>query len=341
MGYHPETRVVTARTPNRIDLAGGTLDIWPLYLLMDGGLTVNVAVSVYSQVRLETGVAAGYALISEDTGLEEHAATLDGLDSDGPLGLVARAVRHFAPPPGLRVVTRNQAPKGSGLGASSSLLVALLGALERLVGRAPSVSDLVNLAADLEAQTIRVPTGKQDYYAAVGGGASAIWFEPGRNRVEALPLDDGFAERLLGSMVLTFTGQSHFSAPTNWLMLKGYIDGHPDTHQGLDRIRETARAVRQAWLAQDITALGRLLGQEWDNRQRLAEGVSTPAVERAMAAAAAGGAVASKVCGAGGGGCMVSITPEGRAGQVARALVEAGFEVLEFGFDREGLVVRG
>lgn len=332
---------ITARAPNRIDLAGGTLDIWPLYLLMEGGLTVNLAVTVHSEVRLESAEASGYEIVSSDTGLRERAGSLDGLDPNGPLGLIARVVRHFAPPPGLRVTTHNQAPKGSGLGASSSLLVALIGAFERLTGRAPSTSELVNLAADLEVQTIRVPTGKQDYYAAVCGGANAIWFEPGRNRVESLPLNDSFAQRLLDSMVLSFTGQSHFSAPTNWLMMKGYIEGRPVTHRGLDRIKETSLAMRQAWLGQDIDALGDLLGQEWDSRRELAEGVSTPVVERAMAVACAAGASASKICGAGGGGCMVSLTPEGRAQSVAAALTEAGYEVLEFDFDREGLTVRG
>ncbi|RJQ05842.1 MAG: GHMP kinase, partial [Bacillota bacterium] len=181
---------IRSRAPNRIDLGGGTLDIWPLYLLLGRGVTLNVAVSVYSHVALDDEPGGGYRLVSEDTGYENAAKSLGALDFDGPLGLVARAVRYFDPPPGLRVVTRNEAPQGSGLGASSSLLVALLAALERLTRRAPGSTDLVNLAADLEAQVIRVPTGKQDHYAGVYGGANAIWFEPGRNRVESLPMPD-------------------------------------------------------------------------------------------------------------------------------------------------------
>lgn len=327
-----------ARTPTRIDLAGGTLDIWPVYLLLGSGLTLNVAIDIHSHVWLHPGQGPGYRLFSEDTGHWEEASSLVDLRLDGPLGLVARAVRHSAPPEGLTVVTRNEAPKGSGLGASSSLLVALLAALDRLAGKDSDMTGLVDLAADLEAQTIRVPTGKQDYYAAVHGGANAIWFEPGHTRVESLPLTDGFASRLRRSMVLSFTGEPHFSAPTNWRMVKAYIDGRPEARRGLEAILQTALEMREAWLAEDLEALGHLLAREWENRKGLAEGVSTPAVEKAVAVAAEAGALGSKICGAGGGGCMVSVTPEGRGEEVAAALREAGFRVLDFDFDREGLV---
>jgi len=286
---------IWTRAPARIDLAGGTLDIWPLYLLLGYGLTVNVAVTLYSEAWLSPEGGKGYRLVSEDTGLEERADSLEELDVNGPLGLVARAVRHFAPDPGLTVVTRNRAPKGSGLGASSSLLVAVLAGLEKLAGQAPSTSELVNLAADLEVQTINAPTGKQDYYAAVSGGASAIWFEAGRNRVEELPLGERFADALREVLILSFTGQSRMSARTNWEMVKACVEGRGDARDRLQRIRRTALELREAWLAEDVGALGLLLAREWEDRRGLAGGVSTPAVERAMVAASKAGAVASKV----------------------------------------------
>lgn len=158
--------------------------------------------------------------------------------------------------------------------------------------------------------------------------------------MESLPLREEFAARLSDRLVLSFTGQPRSSAPTNWRMVKGFIDGRPEARAGLERIRATAHAMREAWLAEDVDSLGELLGREWDSRRRLARGVSTPKVEKAMAAAAGAGAVASKICGAGGGGCMVTVTREGRRKEVAAALAAAGAAVLEFDFDREGLVVR-
>jgi D-glycero-alpha-D-manno-heptose-7-phosphate kinase len=331
---------IWARTPSRIDLAGGTLDIWPLYLLMEQGLTVNVAANIYSQVWLHSGKESGYRLVSEDARWETTARACAELDVTGPLGLVARAVRYFQPDPGLTVVTRNDAPRGSGLGASSSLLVAVLAALQKLIGRASDPVELINLAADLEVQTIRVPTGKQDHYAAVYGGAGAIWFGPGRTRVERLPLSDEFAARLREVMILSFTGESRKSAPTNWQVVKSYIEGREETREGLNRIRETALAMRGAWMAEDIPALARLLREEWENRRRLAREVSTLRIESMVVDAERAGALASKVCGAGGGGCLLTIAADGRREAVCQALRETGAEILDFDFDFEGLVVR-
>lgn len=331
---------IWSRAPSRIDLAGGTLDIWPLYLLMDQGLTVNVAVNIYSQVWLRSERNTTYHLVSEDTDHEETARSLADFNVAGPLGMVARAVRHYKPDPGLTVVTRNEAPRGSGLGASSSLIVALLAALQQLAGLRPNTTELVNLAADLEAQTIGVPTGKQDHYAAVYGGANAIWFEPGRNRVENLPFNDDFAQRLRQQLVISYTGQPRSSAKTNWRMVKGYIEGREDTRRGLGRIRDTAVAVREAWLAEDVEALAGLLAQEWDNRCNLARGVATPKVEKIIATAREAGALASKICGAGGGGCLVTVAREGGRDKVCRALKEAGARILDWDFDTEGLMVR-
>jgi D-glycero-alpha-D-manno-heptose-7-phosphate kinase len=331
---------IWTRAPARIDLAGGTLDIWPLYLFMDYGVTVNVAVNLSSQAWVIPGPGDGYRLVSEDAHVEETAVSLDGLDLHGPLGLVARAVRHFRPEPGLTVVTYNDAPRGSGLGSSSSLLLAVLAGLEKLAGQAPDTSELVNLAADLEAQTIRVPTGKQDYYAAIHGGANAIWFEPGRNRVEELPLTAEFTGRLRDVIILSFTGQARLSAPTNWEMVRNFVDGRPEACERLQRVRETALRVREAWLAQDLEELGHLVAREWENRRELAAGVCTPAVEKAMAVAARAGALGSKICGAGGGGCMVTVAREGRKEEVVAALKAEGIEVLDFDFDKEGLLVR-
>jgi len=331
---------VWSRAPSRIDLAGGTLDIWPLYLLMEHGLTVNIAVTLHSQVWLRTGENPGYRLVSEDTGLEVRADSLADLDRSGPLALVARAVRHFAPAPGLTVVTRNDAPRGSGLGASSSLLAALLAALQRLADRPPATNELINLAADLEAQVVRIPTGKQDYYAAVYGGANAIWFEAGRNRIENLPLTESFARQLRTSMILAYAGEPHDSAPTNWRAFKGYVEGRPEVVSALDRIRDIAERVREAWLAEDLELLVHLVGEEWRSRVRLARGLVTPRLQRAMAAATRAGAVASKVCGAGGGGCLVTFVREGRREAVTQALRQAGAQPLDFEIDTEGLVVR-
>ncbi|HEX6987835.1 MAG TPA: GHMP kinase, partial [Bacillota bacterium] len=150
---------VLATAPNRIDLAGGTLDLYPLYLLLDGGLTINAAVSIASRVEAWSRDDGRIVIRSQDTGTALEAEGYDDLPLEGPLALAARAARYWRPPGGCELLTANQAPRGSGLGASSALLVALCAALAALCGEPPARDRLVRVAADLEAQVIGVPTG--------------------------------------------------------------------------------------------------------------------------------------------------------------------------------------
>lgn len=332
---------IEAFAPNRVDLAGGTLDLYPLYLFEDYGITVNAAVTLGSTVRLETREDARIVINSLDTGASLEASDLDSLPLGGELDLLARIVRFYDAPTGLTVTTRNLAPKGSGLGSSSSLLIALSGALCRLNGKRVRGDQLVDYGAQLEAQNLGVPTGKQDYYAAVRGGVNAIWFRVGGNQAERLLADEPSIRSLEERMVLTFTGEPRFSGATNWSMMKAYIDGDEISRTSMKAIKDTALAMREAVMARDWDGIGRLLGQEWENRRRLAEGVSTAAIEAMMSAAAQAGAVASKVCGAGGGGCMITwVSPERRR-PVETALSEAGAQVLPLRIARKGLVMRG
>jgi len=240
---------IRAIAPNRIDLAGGTLDLYPLYLFEDGGYTVNAAISVWSKVLLRTREDGAVHIYSLDTGAEEHAASVDelALALGGPLDLIARVIRYYRPGIGLDVFTQNDAPKGSGLGASSALLIALSHALRVLQSGSDRLSDedIIRVGAELEAQTIRVPTGKQDYYAATYGGVNSIWFGVGENRVERLLVQESDLAALESRLILSFTGEPHYSAITNWGMLKGYVEGQERAVGGLHRIKETAWRMRE------------------------------------------------------------------------------------------------
>lgn len=330
---------LVAVAPNRIDLAGGTLDIYPLYLFEEGGITVNAAIDVQSIVQIKTRQDREVHLYSEDTKQELTARDVDSLPMDRQLSLVARIVRHYRPNVGLEICTKNDAPKGSGLGASSALLIALSGALNKLNGDHLSAREIIQVGANLEAQCIGIPTGKQDYYAATHGGVNALWFHVNRDEVEPLLMDEDALVRLERSLVLSFTGEPHFSAVTNWGMLKAYIEKQGDTVARMHKIKETALAMRQALLHADIHELASLVNQEWDNRRGLAEGVSTPQIERIMNAASQAGAWASKICGAGGGGCMITLTsPENRE-QVITAIRSQNAAVMPFRISRKGLTI--
>jgi D-glycero-alpha-D-manno-heptose-7-phosphate kinase len=321
-----------------MDLAGGTLDIWPLYLFMGSGITVNAAITIESHVTLKSRDDSEIHLHAADSGDTYVAPNVDALPDDTKLDLLARAVRFYRPSGGLEVTTSSDAPRGSGIGASSSLLITLSHALNAYNGTDYAPQRIIDISANLEAQMIDIPTGKQDYHPPTYGGVNAIWFEAGGDRTEKLGGED-LAAGLEERVVLSFTGISHFSGTNNWAMMKRFIDKSGATPENLRQIRDTALALRECLLARDWDRFAVLVSEEWENRRGLAEGVSNAKVDALMAAAASAGAKASKLCGAGGGGCMISVTDPERKEEVANALKKAGAEILEYRISRKGVQI--
>jgi D-glycero-alpha-D-manno-heptose-7-phosphate kinase len=238
------------------------------------------------------------------------------------------------------VETESRAPRGSGLGASSSLLIALSGALNELNAAGLDGEAIIRFGADLEAQNIRIPTGKQDYYAAYYGGVNAIHWGIRGNEVRPLLVSEECLSTLERRLILSFTGISHFSGATNWDMLRNYIEGSGGTRARMREINSTAHAMAAALQVADFDAFSAVLEREWRNRRGLAEGVSTPAIDAMMEAAERGGALASKLCGAGGGGCMITFARDGAQDAVRDALTRLGARVLPYRISRTGLQVR-
>jgi len=329
----------TVTVPTRIDLAGGTLDVYPLYLFEGGGLTVNAAIDVLAQATIETRDDDRVVIISSDQGLREEHPSLDAMPLDAGLDLARRAAAYMRPASGVTITMESKAPKGSGLGASSALLMALLHALNAMRDKERKLTsgELLDFGANLEAQVIGIPTGKQDYFPPIWGGVSALWFEVDGWRVERLSDTRALVPWLNERLLVSYTSIPHDSAITNWAMLKRYIEGEGDAVARMRDIKAIAAAMREALCALDHDAFVQLLDEEWQLRRGLADGVSTPEIERCMAAARDAGAAASKICGAGGGGCMITAADPSRLPQVRHALARAGAQVIDAHVVSEGL----
>ena len=326
---------LTASAPARIDLAGGTIDIWPLYLFHEGACTLNAAISIRAHVRIEPRTDHRVALRSEDTGQAEEAARWSDLDGRGQAPLLALLARHYALD-NATMTTRGESPAGAGIAGSSALTIAVCGALARWTGRSTAPDDLLQVAMNVECQTIKVPTGVQDYRPALFGGIAAI--ELRVDAIERIGLDVDPVE-LEQRIVLAYTGAPRNSGTNNWEITKRHLDGDRHVFECFERIRDTASAMRAALAAGDWDEVGRQIATEWDNRKRLAPGVTTPAIDGLMAAAAAAGATAGKVCGAGGGGCLFCYGPPAKRAAIAEALARAGARLLDYRIDTEGLRV--
>lgn len=327
--------MLTSSAPTRIDLAGGTIDIWPLYLFHEGACTLNAAISLRAHVRIEPRHDGRVELISIDTARNQVVDTWSELSVHSDLPLLALLARHYRLE-NATLITRGESPAGAGIAGSSALTIAACGALARWTGQSQDPDDLLQVAMNVECQTIRVPTGVQDYRPALYGGIAAI--ELGVSGVQRIGLSVD-ADELEQRLVLAYTGEPRNSGTNNWDITRRHIEGDQHIFDCFERIRDTAAAMRQALLRGDWDAVGRHIAAEWENRKRLAPGVTTAAIDSLIARATAAGATAAKVCGAGGGGCLVCYGPPRVRTEVADALTAGGARVLDFRIEREGLRV--
>lgn len=301
-------------------------------------MTINFAVDLYAICRLEERKNGQITIVSKDQHREEAFDSLADLARRGRyrLPLPALLVKFFAPPRGFTMELDCQSPAGAGIAASSAMNIAICGALSRFTGCDYSLEKLREVAQNVEAQVIRVPTGCQDYYPALYGGASVIHLTPAGIRRQPLNVDlDELEQRL----TLVYTGAPRNSGINNWQVIKSHIDGDRAVYRNLERIAAIAGNMRGALERGRWDEVGRLLWQEWLNRKKNAPGISTPLIDSLVHAARSKGALAAKVCGAGGGGCVLFFVERGAKAAVEQELARRGGRLLPFHVTRTGLEV--
>ncbi len=331
--------LIESSAPTRVDLAGGTIDIWPLYLFHPGAATVNFATSLRAHCQIQTRDDGRIVLESRDrqVAFETNLAALEDLIREERLELISKLVHFFKPTTGFHLIANSHAPAGAGMGGSSALAIACIGALNRLVGDRYDARKFITIAANIETTVIRVPAGFQDYYGAQYGAASCIHFRADGIEREALDINQAKLEERIA---ICYTGEPRLSGTNNWEIFKRHIDGDADLFELFGGIRDSALSMRDALLADDWDAVRETMRAGYPKRKLLAPGVTTPQMEKLVQKALANGAEAAKVCGAGGGGCIAFLCAEGRRSEVERALnSEEGAEVLDWKFSNEGLVV--
>ena len=326
---------IQSSAPTRIDLAGGTLDIWPLYLFHERAQTLNAAISLRARCSIRPRGSGGVTIVSGDTGRRVEVTNWRELRDNHELRLLGRLLHYFQAD-GLELCTQAESPVGAGIAGSSALNIAVCGALVAWSGQPRGDDDIMQIAMNVEAQAIDVPTGVQDYRPAMYGGVSAVELGVDGVRRVALPVDARELERRL---VLAYTGATRNSGINNWEVTKRHIDGDAEVQRRFARIRDIAGAMREALERGDWREVGRQIGEEWDNRKRLAPGVTTVEIDGILSAAHNAGAFGGKVCGAGGGGCLFALGDPERVPAIREAVRSAGGHLLDFTIESEGLRV--
>lgn len=326
----------------RVDLAGGTLDLWPLYLFHPGAVTVNVGVSVMTHCRITTTKSPSITLSSLDTHKQDHFPNISALMKaqlfNHPLaGYLCRFfLRDSSLKTGFNLETHSESPAGAGISGSSALMIATTAALARFTGQKLSKEKIREIAQNVEAQLIQVPTGCQDYYPALYGGVSAIHLrEDGIHREE---IDVSHAE-MNSRFVLAYTGAPRQSGINNWEVFKSHINGDKRVFKNFTDISQIAQEMERALCIEDWNDVARLIREEWKLRKTNAPGITTPLIDRLVSAASKAGARAAKVCGAGGGGCVIFFVEPGAQKSVAKSITENGAQVLPFQVHTRGLTV--
>lgn len=316
------------------------MDLWPLYLFHPGAVTVNFAVNILTRCRVSRLTDKTIRLKSLDTKVEEEFSSFEQLCSTHKFKhpLAAHLARFFAPEGGFEIETNSESPAGAGISGSSALMIATTAALARYTGKKLDREQLRVIAQNVEAQLIKVPTGCQDYYPALYGGVSAIHLDPDGIHHSAVRVAPEDLDR---RFVLVYTGAPRKSGINNWEVFKAHINGDKKIFHNFERIGEIARAMHHALSMADWKQVAKLLREEWKLRKTNAPRISTPMIEKLVAVALRQGALAAKVCGAGGGGCVVFLTEPENRDHVSAAIRSYGGQVLPAMVARDGLSVSG
>lgn len=350
---------IKAKAPARIDLAGGTLDLWPLYLFFENSATINCAIDQYAEVNIEVGneskIGATPAIEfeSQDRGIKHafrsYGELIEAFEGGHKatalppaLWLHAKVTRHFfafwrrsAP---VKISTSCASPAGAGLGGSSALNIALCSALRKLTMANYSDDELIGVARDLETTVIDVPAGVQDYWSALFGGAQAIRMEAGRMHRKVFYKQSDFIER---HVILVYTGQSRNSGINNWAVYKGFIDGDKTIKSAFNDIVKATYKVEEALERQSFDVFVDGIEREWQARQKLAPTIATPTMLEIIDRAKGLGARTAKVCGAGGGGCFIIVAPDDKKRAIAEQLKKDGTHIIDFKVAEAGCTVNG
>lgn len=320
---------IVVKSPTRVDLAGGTLDLWPLYLFINGAATVNVAIDIYTTAEITPHVDATITLESADLKIKKTYANLTEAlaDKDPKMILLQTQLRYWTPAQGFTLKTSSESPVGGGLGGSSSLTISLMKAFSLFCGRPFSdVHQMVHVAHNIEAEILNTPTGTQDYYPAASGGLNVLHYDYNGVVQEVLPVaNTALAEKFM----LVYTGKTHHSGMNNFEVMKDSVAKDPDTLQALRDLKSIAAETEAVVRAGHWDKLGTLFKREFEARVRLAPEFSSPEISQLAEVSLQNGAEAVKICGAGGGGCVLVWCPPDKREGVTKACQKAGFQVMD------------
>ena len=337
--------VIKVRTPTRIDLAGGTLDIYPIPQFAYPKIysTVNLAINIYNNVEINKLDTRRVIISSIDLEKEIEFVNIDSLhtflnsDEPSPLMLAIKSI-YFFNIEGVELKIKSEAPRGSGLGNSSSMLVAIVAALNLYCGKIYSDDEILDICQGIETSVLKIPTGDQDYIAALKGGLNRIEYELHKNRITQLPADM-MTKKLNQMGVLCYVGEPARYQSTqenpNWEIFKSVVEKKGDTIFHLNKINNVSNDIYNAIQKGDWESVIKCFARESEHRIKLVKNVLSEKIVSLLYTIRDFEIDAFKICGAGGGGSILLISPEKE--RLEGFLKEKGTIILDFKVNNAGL----
>jgi D-glycero-alpha-D-manno-heptose-7-phosphate kinase len=335
--------IYRSKAPLRIGLAGGGTDVSP-YCDLYGGAILNATISLYASATIEPLPVPQVIIEALDRNEEVVYNLTEKLPIDGTLDLAAGVYNHivaqYGPVPGgFRLSTLVDAPAGSGLGSSSTLVVAIIGVFAEWMNLPLGEYDIAQMAYDVERVELAMAGGKQDQYAATFGGVNFMeFYKDNKVIVNPLRIKPEYLYELENNLLLYFTATSRLSSTIIEAQSKNVTDKNKESIDAMHQLKEQAQMMKEAMLKGNIHDIGRILDYGFRFKKQMAKGISNDSLDEVYDAALKSGATGGKISGAGGGGFMMFYCPANTRFEVKKALTAFGGSISPFQFTERGMV---
>jgi D-glycero-alpha-D-manno-heptose-7-phosphate kinase len=330
--------LIRAKAPLRISFAGGGTDI-PPFPQQEGGCVLSATINRYAYGTLRPRQDRQIHIDSLDFGLSVSYSVEDKLIYDGKLDLVKAAILKLGgkDSTGFDLFLHSDAPPGSGLGASSAMMVALVGLLKEFKNLPLTDYEIADMAYVIERKELGIQGGLQDQYAATFGGFNYIEFLADRVVVNPLKIAPDVVNELQYNLLLCYTGQTRLSSRIIEDQVRRYERGEGETLQALRELKRIAVEMKNALLRRQLNEFGELLHHEWQHKRKVSTKISNPELDELYETARKHGAIGGKITGAGGGGYMLLYCRFDKKHKVAEKMKELGCVITDFAFEPLGL----
>ena len=328
--------IIRSKAPLRISFAGGGTDV-PPYPEEKGGAVLNCTINKYAYASLEPQGEDKTIIESLDFDMVAKYNLDTDLLYNGELDLVKSVIKNMGGKKGHKLFIHCDAPPGSGLGSSSTMTVAMIGAFQRWLNKPMTDYDIAESAYFIEREDLAISGGYQDQYAATFGGFNFMEFLKDRVVINPLKIKREILQELEYNLLLCYTGGTRLSANIIDDQTKSFVEKKGDVVYALDTTKRLALELKQSLMHSDLSRFGEILHEGWVVKKQFSTKMTNPTIDKLYEMARENGALGGKLLGAGGGGYLLLYCDFGKKYQVAKMLTKAGGQIVDFSFEPKGL----